>query len=162
MKNKLKKIFITLTFSGIYLFANPIQTIKKEDLMKETSSINEKNFLENSKKIKLSEGVLKKPFYNQQGKCVENLVKVIYNNNEGGETEIIISDKISSINEMNSKYSKAMATAKDYSLTYSYVKVEAILKTESKNKEELKRVISILNGTNNIKNSEVHFIIAKS
>ena len=63
---------------------------------------------------------------------------------------------------MNNKYLKAIITAKDYSLTYSYVKVEAILKTESKNKEELKRIISIFNGQDNIKNSEVHFITTKS
>lgn len=162
MKNKLKKIFITLTFSGIYLLANPIQTIKKEDLIKETSSINEKEFSKKSKKTKLSDGVLKKPFYNQQGKYVDHSVKIIYNNTEGGETEIVFSDKVSNIKEMNNKYLKAIITAKDYSLTYSYVKVEAILKTESKNKEELKRIVSIFNGQDNIKNSEVHFITTKS
>ncbi len=159
MKNKIKKIFVSIAFSGV-LLANPIQTVKKEDFLKENPSINEKTINKNISKI--SEGYLKKPFYNQQGKPTDNLVKVIYNNNEGGETEILLNDNVTSIKEMNIKYLKALNLAKDYSLTYTYVKVEAILSTDSKNKREMKRIVSIFNGEDNLKNSEVHFITTKS
>ncbi len=164
MKNKFRKIIVTLAFSGIYLLANPIQNYKKEDFLKQNTLLNENENenLINNNSTKITNGSLKKPFYNQQGKPTENIVKVIYNNNEGGQTEILLKDNVDSIKDMNNKYSKALLTAKDYSLTYSYVKVEAILKTESKNKEEIKRVVSIFNGYNDIKNSEVHFVNTKS
>lgn len=159
MKNKLKKILVSIAFSSV-LLANPIQNIKKEDFLKEKPSINDKSINKNISRI--TEGYLKKPFYNQQGKPTDNLVKVVYNNNEGGETEILLNDNVTNIKEMNNKYSKALNLAKDYSLTYSYVKVEAILKTDSKNKEEIKRVVSIFNGFDNLNNSEVHFVTTKS
>lgn len=160
MKNKFKKIIVTLAFSGIYLLANPTQTYEKDKILKENTLLNENTTTKNTSKI--TSGFLKKPFFNQQGKPVENIVKIIYNNNEGGETEVLLSEQVNSIKDMNNKYSKALLTAKDYSLTYAYVKVEAILKTESRNKEEIKRIVSIFNGNDNIKNSEVHFVNTKS